>query len=117
MIISLILGVLLGGATMLFILENTAPITVTFFSWQFGGSLSIVLIFAVLSGIVVTLLLVLPGSINSYFKYRVLRKENKKLADELHRQQELRVFAKDSHPTKENLSDIENGAVIHPEKV
>jgi len=44
-------------------------------------------------------------------KYKNLKKENKDLAEELRKQKELTVFAKDTPPTKEEISRIENGAV------
>ena len=113
MIILFILGLLLGGVAVIFALENATVITVTFFYWQFTGSLAIILIGAILAGILVTLLLLLPESINNYFKYKSLQKEIAKLKEELRKQKELTVFAKDTPPTASNISKIERGAVNH----
>lgn len=113
MIIFLILGILLGGGAVVFAFQNTVPITVTFFAWQLGGSLSIILILAVLTGVLASLLIVLPESVNNYFKYRKLKKENKNLEEELGRQKELRVFDNKTPPTIKDIEKIENGAIHH----
>ncbi len=114
MIIFFILGILLGGFAVIFTLQNISSVTITFFSYQLVGSLSTVLALSLLVGVVVTLLFVLPASISNYFKYNSLKKENAKLAEELRKQKELTVFAKDTPPTKEDISNIENGAVADP---
>lgn len=113
MIILFIAGLLLGGAAVIFALENVAVITVTFFSWQFTSSLAVILILAIFSGVLVTLLLLLPESINNYFRYRTLRKENNKLKEELQKQKELTVFAKNTPLSSSDISNIEQGAIIN----
>lgn len=60
MVIYLILGILLGGAAVMFAVENLSLVTVTFLSWQFTAPLSVVALSAVLGGIALTLLLMLP---------------------------------------------------------
>ena len=94
MIIPLIFGVLLGATTVIFALQNTITISVTFFSWQLQGSLALVLMASVVAGMITALLLVLPESIGNYFKYKKLLKENAKLTEDLRKQKELTVFAK-----------------------
>ena len=111
MIIFFILGLLLGGVAVIFALENVVVITVTFFQWQITGPLSVILISAILSGILITLLLLLPESISNYLKNRSLAKEIERLEEELRKQKELTVFAKHTSPTKETISRIENGAI------
>ncbi|HEY4509278.1 MAG TPA: LapA family protein [Candidatus Paceibacterota bacterium] len=113
MIILLILGILLGGAAVVFALQNTTAITVTFFAWQLGGSLSTIIILAILSGVVASLLIVLPESVSNYFRYRKLKKENVKLEELLRKQKELTVFAKDTPPDIKTIEKIENGAIHH----
>lgn len=111
MIIFFILGILLGGFAVVFTLQNIGSVTVNFFTYQLIGSLSTVLLLTLLVGVIITLLFVLPASISNYFKYRSLKKENNKLAEELRRQKELTVFAKEVPPTREDLAKIEKGAV------
>lgn len=111
MIILFIIGLLLGGVAVMFALQNISIITVSFFSWELTGSLAFILMLAIASGVLVTLLLVLPGSIDSLLKNRKLRKEVERLNDELRKQKELTVFAKTTTPTSEDIERIEHGAV------
>lgn len=111
MIILFILGLLLGALAVFFVLQNVAIVTVSFFSWQFTSSLSVILFLAVLSGLAIAFLLILPESINNYLKYRNLKKEKAKLEEELKKQKELTTFAKTTPPTKTEISNIEKGAI------
>ncbi len=111
MIILFILGIVLGGISVIFALQNTAVITVSFFQWQLTAPLSVVLISAILSGILITLLILLPESVKSYFKSRSLKKEINRLEDELQKQKELTVFAKSTPPSPEVIEKIEEGAI------
>lgn len=114
MIILFILGLVLGALAVFFALQNVMVVTVTFFSWQLTGSLSFVLLLAILSGAIIVLLILLPESMNNYFKYKKLAKSNMKLEEELRKQKELTVFAKTNNPSSEDLVHIERGAINHP---
>jgi len=83
MIFFLILGALLGAVSIIFVLQNVTPVTVTFFAYQLNGSLALILFLALLSGIVITILILLPGFVNDEFRVSRLRKQNKDLEDEL----------------------------------
>lgn len=109
MIILFILGILLGAVSVVFAVQNVAVITVSFFSWQLTGPLVYVLLLAITSGILIAVLMLLPESIGNHFRYRSLRKENEKLAEELRKQKELTVFAKNTPPTDAEIAKIENG--------
>lgn len=111
MIIFFVIGLLLGVFAVIFALQNIAIITITFFSWQLTGSLALILLLAITSGILIAILLLLPEFVNNYFKYKNLQKENKKLEEELRKQKELTVFAKHTPPTEEEISKIEHGAI------
>lgn len=110
MIILFAIGVLLGAVSVIFALQNIAVITVTFFTWHLTGSLALILLLAITSGVLVALLLLLPEFISSHFRYKNLERENRRLADELQKQKELTVFARQTPPTAENISKIEQGA-------
>lgn len=99
MIILFVAGTLLGAVSVIFALQNVAIITVTFFSWQFTGSLAIVLILAMASGVIVTTLILLPESISNYFKFSNLEKENIEVREQLRKQKELTDFAKHTPST------------------
>lgn len=81
-----IIGLVMGGAALLFIVQNTAVITVTFFAWRFEGSLALILILTVLVTLAVTALFSIP----EMFRIAALKRENRKLAAALNeRQQKL----------------------------
>ena len=111
MIILFVAGVLLGVVSVIFALQNIAVVTVSFFSWNLTGSLALILLLAIASGIFIAILLLLPEFINNYLRYKDLKKENKDLAEELRKQKELTVFAKNTPITEEEISKIERGEV------
>ncbi len=111
MILFFIVGILLGAFAIVFALQNVDVITVTFFSWHLTGSLALILLLSITTGVVFSTLIILPKSIKNYFRHRSLMKENQKLEEELRKQKELTVFAKMVPPTEEEISKIENGAV------
>ncbi|HRH55540.1 MAG TPA: LapA family protein [Candidatus Paceibacterota bacterium] len=83
MILSLILGFLLGAAALLFAIQNTAVVALTFLGWSFESSLALLTLIAFATGIIVALLVSLPSAIRDGFRIMGLKRENKKLADEL----------------------------------
>ncbi len=114
MIILFIIGLLLGAVSVIFALQNIDIITVTFFSWHLTGSLALILLLTITAGILVTILLVLPGSITNYFRYKKLEKENKNLEEELRKQKELTIFAKITPIDQEAIASIDHGAMSDP---
>ncbi len=83
MIFFLILGALVGAVSIIFILQNVTPVTVTFFAYQLNGSLALVLFLALFAGVVITILMLLPGFVSDEFKVMRLKKQVKELEDEL----------------------------------
>ena len=83
MMISLILGAILGAALVVFILENVTVVTVNFMTWQMTGSLALVLLASIVSGVVATLLVLLPGLIRDDFNVAALKRQKKEADDEL----------------------------------
>jgi uncharacterized integral membrane protein len=79
----LVLGLIIGGASVVFVLQNITPITVTFFIWQVSGSLSVVLLATLLTGMIMSALILLPGILKAGWGMRQLIKRNKKLEDDL----------------------------------
>ncbi len=66
--ILLILGLLVAVLAVIFALQNTAAITVTFLFWQFNQSLALVLLLAVFAGVLIGLLTILPGAIRNQWR-------------------------------------------------
>ncbi|MES3004824.1 MAG: LapA family protein [Patescibacteria group bacterium] len=117
MLVLFIFGLLLGGVAVIFALQNVSIVTVAFFQWQFEGSLAMVLLLAIGCGVLVSLLMILPGSIQTSLKLRNLRKANEKLAEELKKQRELTLFAKHDAPSKAEIEKIENGAIADNDNI
>ncbi len=111
MLILFILGLLLGVVAVMFALQNVAVVTVTFFSWHLDGSLAAILLLSITAGILICLLILLPGSIKNSFKLRSLKKSIAKLEEELKKQKELTTFAKHDVPSPETIERIEHGAI------
>lgn len=83
MIFFLLVGAILGGLSVIFVLQNIVPITVTFLYWQIEGSLAVILFLAMMAGAMVALLVLLPGLIRDEWRYAQLRKEKEKVENEL----------------------------------
>ncbi len=76
---SFIIGVILGGATLVFILQNMIPITVNFLSWEMEGSLALLILFSVLVGMAIASLFSIP----TLFENSGLRRYSRKLEKDL----------------------------------
>ena len=86
--IFLILGLLLGGITVIFISQNIVPVTVVLFAWQIHGSLALVLILSILVGAVLAVLSYLSEMIDTHIQISTLKKHVLALENEnqtLHR--------------------------------
>lgn len=89
MLFSLLVGFALGVATIIFALQNTDIVDLTFLGWQFTSSLALVIICATASGVVLGILASLPGLIQKSFRVAGLKKENKHLNGENERLQSM----------------------------
>ena len=89
MFLFLILGLLLGAISVIFVLQNITDATVTFLVWQIHGSLALILLLALLSGVCISLLMYIPESIRSHFTVSALKKKNKKLEEDLINQKKV----------------------------
>ena len=83
MIFFILVGAVVGGLMVIFILQNAVPITVLFLSWQIHGSLAVVLLLATLAGIIMALLATLPGLIRDEWRYGQLKADKARLEQEL----------------------------------
>lgn len=88
MIIFLILGLILGSLSVIFALQNTDLITVTFFAWQIEGSLALILLLALLTGVIICGLLGIPEVIRNYMRFKAMKKELARLTEELKMEKE-----------------------------
>jgi uncharacterized integral membrane protein len=83
MILSLILGLIIGALSVIFALQNIFPVTVTFVAWEFTTSLALIIILAILIGLMIAVILSIPETIKNMFIISSLKKENRKLTDEI----------------------------------
>ncbi len=97
-----IIGLLLGGVAVMFVLQNVAPVTVAFFGWQFEGSLALVLLLAILGGMLISWFLSLP----QMFRLSDLRWRNKRL------QKDLEAHKQKLSETEGKLSQAEAPVVL-----
>ena len=82
MLFTLVIGFALGACTIIFALQNTAAVSLTFLSWNFESSLALVIILASLVGFLLGLLVSIPSIVQKSFQVRRLKKENMGLNDE-----------------------------------
>ena len=80
--IFLIIGLILGGITVIFISQNIVPVSVLLFGWEIHASLSIVLIASILIGALIATLSCISEMIESSAKISNLEKYIKTLGEE-----------------------------------
>jgi lipopolysaccharide assembly protein A len=85
MLLSLMVGLILGAGAVFFVLQNMFFVTVTFLSWELTTSLAVIISVAILIGFVVSSLLSVPSVIKNIFIISKLKKENKNLSEELNK--------------------------------
>jgi lipopolysaccharide assembly protein A len=83
MLLPLVLGLVLGAVGVVFALENTFLVTVSFLGWEISSSLAVIVILSILLGAMAAILMTLPGAIKTYFTISGLKRENKKLAKDV----------------------------------
>jgi len=93
MIFSLIAGLILGAGALLFVIQNTGVVTLTFLGWQFEGSLALLVLVSLGIGIVISMLAIIPSTISASLQIARLEKHNKKLAQELEERQQMLTAA------------------------
>lgn len=95
-ILSLLLGFLLGAAALLFALQNTTIVALSFLGWQFESSLALLVLAALTTGVLISILASIPSFIGSSFRIMGLKKENRRLAEEVERQRAANVVVIES---------------------
>ena len=91
----IILGIAFAVGAVTFALQNNAPVTVTFASWHYDGSLAVVLLIAIGMGALIAGLVSTPSVIRGQWAGARLRRQVARLEDERasleHRVQELEL--------------------------
>ncbi len=78
----LILALIILVLVVIFAVQNTAPVVITFFAWQLHTNLSVALMIACVLGALIILLLTLPGSIRNGLATRSNKKRIAQLESE-----------------------------------
>ncbi|MES3031509.1 MAG: LapA family protein [Patescibacteria group bacterium] len=81
MITFILLGLLLGAIVIIFALQNSITITVSFLAWQFTGPLTFILLAAVASGLLISSFLSLPDYIRQALRISRLKDKTVKLQE------------------------------------
>ena len=89
MLFLLILGILIGAVSVVFALQNISIITVAFLFWHFDGSLSVILLLAIVAGMLMSVLVSVPEIIKDQMKLRTSYKREKALEDEIEHYKKL----------------------------
>jgi len=80
----LILALIIAVAAVVFALQNTDPVTVSFFAWQFEDQpLALIMLLALAAGVLIGLLTILPGSVRSKWRSSGQRKKIENLEKSL----------------------------------
>jgi uncharacterized integral membrane protein len=79
----LIVALLIAVVAVIFALQNTLLITISFFTWTITGSLSLVLLIALAIGVLIGLLVLAPSAINKTIQVSGHRKRIGALEKEL----------------------------------
>ncbi len=106
---ALILGLLLGAGFVVFALQNTQMVMVTFLGWGFEGSVAIIIIAALLAGIIISFLMSIPGAIRNMMKESNLRGHNEALRREL---EEHKMKLDDAHRTIAEIKKTPDQVII-----
>lgn len=104
MVIFLILGAVLGGLLVIFVLQNVLDVTVTFLAWHITGSLALVLLASIVSGVVITLLVLLPGLIRDDFKLSALKRKLRDTEDQLEKTKAALVEARTAQVSQSRMA-------------
>jgi uncharacterized integral membrane protein len=83
MLIFTIIALLIAILAVVFALQNTAVVTVTFLVWNFQSSLALVLLLALVAGLLICFLAMAPGMIRSGWRASRQRKLLDRLENDL----------------------------------
>lgn len=68
--ITIVFVLIIMAVLTIFLVQNAAPVAVSFIFWRFESSLAIVIFLSVLAGVVITAIIVFSGRIKQYIKRR-----------------------------------------------
>jgi len=81
--LSIIIGLLLAIASLIFAFQNNDEIVVTFFDYSVTGSVALLIITSIIIGFIISMMIFVPGTLAAKWKIRKLQQEKQKLEKEL----------------------------------
>lgn len=79
---SIVIGLLLTIAALVFAFQNNSEITVSFFSTSITGSVALLIIASLIVGFIIGMVVFAPSAFFAQWKIAKLEKQNKKLQEE-----------------------------------
>ena len=116
MIFLLILSLLIAILAIIFALQNTAAVTITFLVWTFQGSLALVMILALVAGVLIAFFALLPSSIRLRLRASSHKKDKSDLDRSLEAcRQEVESLKQQLDASKEAPpeGDVNPGEISH----
>jgi putative membrane protein len=84
----LVFALLIALVAVVFAVQNTAIVTVSFLVWNFNNSLAVIILLTIFTGVLISILMSAPGWIKNRLSLANLRKKNKELETKLKKEQE-----------------------------
>lgn len=82
-IVGLIMALILMVIAIIFALQNSEPTAISFLAWDYTLPLALIIIMSFVIGVLTTLLLTIPGTFRRKREISSLKKENKRLLDQI----------------------------------
>lgn len=84
----LVFALLIALVAVIFAVQNTAIVTVSFLVWDFPNSLAVIILLSIFTGVLISILMSAPGWIKNRLSMANLRKKNKELDLKYSKEQE-----------------------------
>lgn len=128
----LVFALLIALVAVIFAVQNTAIVTISFLVWNFDNSLAVVILLTIFTGVLISILMSAPGWIKNRLVLANLRKKNKDLETRLSKeqdkyqaaQQELELYKNPPAPvepalpaettlsSESNLSEMDGSSIV-----
>lgn len=86
--IFLIIALLIALVAVIFAVQNTAMVTISFLVWNFNHSLAVIILLTIFTGVLISILMSAPGWIKNRLALASLRKKIKELETKLKKEEE-----------------------------
>lgn len=84
----LVFALLIALVAVVFAVQNTTMVTISFLVWNFNHSLAVIILITIFTGVLISILMSAPGWIKNRLTLANLRKKNKELQTKFTKEQE-----------------------------